>query len=97
MAFVKNIREFREFIACNEISLNAKTLLAITKAYTLNGMKSNAAVAQFLGIPERTLENWVSDGPNHREPPEYLLTLMAYALYCSDCFAMNDLLYDPMD
>lgn len=35
------------------------------------------ALAQRFGIPLRTVECWESTGPSHREPPEYVVRMMA--------------------
>ena len=35
------------------------------------------ALAQRFGIPLRTVECWEATGPAHRDPPEYVIRMMA--------------------
>ena len=35
------------------------------------------ALSQRFGIPRRTVECWEATGPSHRDPPEYVIRMMA--------------------
>ena len=45
-----------------------------------SGMKRKA-FADYFGIPDRNVQNWISDSPTSgRNCPEYLISLMLYKL-----------------
>lgn len=41
---------------------------------------TQAAFAEKYHIPRRTIENWESSGPAHRDPPGYVLELLEYKI-----------------
>jgi len=53
--------------------------MGIRELRSMTGL-SQQEFAEMFHIPKRTIENWESTGPAHREPPKYLLELIEYKI-----------------
>lgn len=71
-----------------------KDLFRMASNNNLARVRSLKEFCTLLSIPQRTMENWLTDGENHREPPFYVLLQSAYLLYIQDKIEIAELMND---
>lgn len=52
-----------------------KETMTFKEIRALSGLKRTEFSRKY-GIPQRTLENWETDGPNRRDPAEWILRMI---------------------